>query len=374
VDGVTGQSLSCIPLDTAPSHCIEFSTTVAPSVENVVKIGITYDLREEYLQRGFTEEETAEFDIEETIHAIEVGLAMLGHETQRIGSIQCLASRLTAGQRWDLVFNIAEGLNGFSRESQVPALLDAYDVAYTFSDPIVLGLTLHKGLAKHVVRDMGLRTPDFVVFDHDADLDGFSLPFPVFAKPVAGGSSMNISRASKVSEPQALLRVCRELRGRAHQPVLVECFLPGREFTVGVVGTGSMARAIGALEILLQPESEPEIYSYTNKRDYQRMVRYRLADDGVAGQVTELALCVWRRLNCQDAGRVDVRLDAAGTPSFLEVNPIPGLHPEHSDLVILCRMLGIRFKQLLEMILDSATERRPNHLRRTERTTSPQTT
>jgi D-alanine-D-alanine ligase len=339
-----------------------------------MKIGITYDLREEYLQRGFTEEETAEFDSEETIHAIEVGLAVLGHETQRIGSIRHLASRLTAGQRWDLVFNIAEGLNSFGRESQVPTLLDAYDIAYTFSDPIVLGLTLHKGLAKHVVRDMGLPTPDFLVFNDDADLDEFCLPFPVFVKPVAGGSSMYISHASKVADPQALLRVCRELRGRTHQPVLVECFLPGREFTVGVVGTGSMARAIGALEIVLQPDAEPEIYSYTNKRDYQRLVRYQLADYGGANQVSELALSVWRLLNCRDAGRVDIRLDAAGTPSFLEVNPLPGLHPEHSDLVILCRMLDIGFVQLLELILDSAVERVPHHHRRTERTTSSQTT
>ena len=322
-----------------------------------MKIGITYDLREEYLHRGFSEEDAAEFDSVETIEAIEAGLAGLGHQTHRIGSIRSLTSHLAAGRRWDLVFNIAEGLNGFGRESQVPALLDAYDIAYTFSDPIVLGLTLHKALAKHLVRDMGIDTPDFVVFDRDADLDGFRLPCPVFAKPVAGGSSMGISRASKICHPQALLPVCRGLRKRFRQPVLVECFLPGREFTVGIVGTGPAARVLGTLEILLQPEAEPELYSYTNKRDYERLVRYRLADDAVAEQVMDLALCVWTRLNCRDAGRVDVRLDLSGRPSFLEVNPLAGLHPEHSDLIILCRMLGIRFEQLLEMILESAAER-----------------
>lgn len=324
-----------------------------------MKIGITYDLREEHLQRGFTEEETAEFDTEETIHAIAAGLALLGHQTHRIGSIRSLTSRLAAGQRWDLVFNIAEGLNGYSRESRVPALLDAYDIAYTFSDPVVLGLTLHKALAKHVVRDMGIGTPDFMVFNSETDLDGFRLPFPVFAKPVAGGSSMGISRASKIPHLKALLRICRELRERFHQPVLVECFLPGREFTVGIiVGTGPAARVIGALEILLRPEAELEIYSYINKCDYESLVRYRLADDAAVGQVMALALSVWTRLNCRDAGRVDVRLDSSGKPSFLEVNPLPGLHPEHSDLVILCRMLGIRFEQLLELILDSAAKRR----------------
>jgi D-alanine-D-alanine ligase len=324
-----------------------------------VRIGISYDLRQDYLQQGLSEEDTVEFDCVETIQAIESALATLGHQTCRIGSIRSLTSQLAAGQRWDLVFNIAEGLSGFGRESQVPALLDAYGITYTFSDPTVLGLTLHKALAKHVVRDMGIETPDFTVFDRDEDLDGFRLPLPVFAKPVAGGSSMGISPASKICYPHELLFVCRQLRNRFRQPVLVECFLPGREFTVGIVGTGPAARVLGALEILLLPEAEPEIYSYANKHDYDRLVRYRLGDDVVAVQAMDLALCVWRGLNCRDAGRVDVRVDHSGRPNFLEVNPLAGLHPQHSDLVILCRMLGIRFEQLLEMILESAVERTP---------------
>ena len=323
-----------------------------------MNIGITYDLRDEHLQRGSSEEEAAEFDSEETVHAIAAGLSLLGHQAQRIGSIRTLTSRLAAGERWDLVFNIAEGTNGFSRESQVPALLDAYEIAYTFSDALILGLTLHKGLAKHVVRDMGIHTPDFLVVDGDADLDGFRLPFPVFAKPVAGGSSMGISRASKVPHLQALLPICRALREKFRQPVLVESFLPGREFTVGIIGTGSAARAIGVLEILLRPDAEPDAYSFTNKRDYETLVRYRLADDVSAGQVADLALRVWRRLNCRDAGRVDIRLDESRRPSFLEVNPLAGLHPRHSDLVILCRMVGIEFEQLLQMIVESAERRR----------------
>jgi D-alanine-D-alanine ligase len=323
-----------------------------------VNIGITYDLRDEHLQRGLSEEETAEFDSEETIHAIAAGLDRLGHQAQRIGSIRRLTSRLADGERWDLVFNIAEGTNGFSRESQVPALLDAYHIPYTFSDAVVLGLTLHKALAKHVVRDMGIRTPDFVVVESDADLDAFALAFPVFVKPVAGGSSMGISRASKVSQLDALVPICRELRDRFHQPVLVESFLPGREFTVGIVGTGFTARAIGTLEIVLQPEAEPEVYSFANKQHYDTLVRYRLADDVSACQAADLALHVWRRLNCRDAGRVDVRLDSSRRPSFLEVNPLAGLHPRHSDLVILCRMVGIGFEQLLQMIVESAQRRR----------------
>ena len=128
-----------------------------------MKIGITYDLKQEYLARGYSEEETAEFDREDTIDAIEAALAGLCHIPDRIGSIKSLTERLAAGDRWDLVFNIAEGLKGFGREAQVPALLDAYNIPYTFSDPLILSLTLHKGMIKHVLRDMGIPTPDFFV-------------------------------------------------------------------------------------------------------------------------------------------------------------------------------------------------------------------
>src|SRR5207249_10779230 len=127
--------------------------------------------------------------------------------------------RVAAGERWDLVFNIAEGLIGFGREAQVPALLDAFNIAYTFSDPVVLAVTLHKALTKRVIRDMRIDTPDFIVYESDADLEQFRLPFPVFAKPVAGGSSMGISSESRIVDRRQLVSVCRKLRTRFRQPV-----------------------------------------------------------------------------------------------------------------------------------------------------------
>ena len=130
-----------------------------------MKIGITYDLRQDYLDAGYGEEETAEFDRPETIAAIDQALQALGHVTDRIGNIRSLARRLVQGDRWDLVFNIAEGLSGFGREAQVPALLEAYAIPYTFSDPLVLALTLHKGMTKRVIRDAGLPTPAFAVVE-----------------------------------------------------------------------------------------------------------------------------------------------------------------------------------------------------------------
>ena len=153
-----------------------------------MRIGLTYDLRSEYLAMGYSEEATAEFDREETVDGIESALQRLGHATERIGHIRRLVERLAEGRRWDLVFNIAEGLNGIGREAQVPALLDAYGIPYTFSDPLVLGVCLHKGLTKLVVRDAGVPTPDFALVERPEDLARVGLPFPVFAKPVAEGT------------------------------------------------------------------------------------------------------------------------------------------------------------------------------------------
>src|SRR5450759_2110927 len=198
-----------------------------------VKIGITYDLRDDYIAEGYTEEETAEFDHPRTIDAIEEALRDLGYETDRIGHIRALTLRLVAGDRWDLVFNIAEGLRGFGREAQVPALLDAWEIPYTFSDPLVLSLTLHKGLTKRVIRDLGIPTPDFAVVETPEEMAAVALPFPLFAKPVAEGTGKGVTAASKIVDPVGLDRVCRELLAVFRQPVLVETFLPGREFTVG---------------------------------------------------------------------------------------------------------------------------------------------
>jgi D-alanine-D-alanine ligase len=320
-----------------------------------MNVGITYDLRAEYLGQGYGEEETAEFDSIETIDAIDAALCGLGHKTDRIGNVRSLTSRLAAGVRWDLVFNIAEGMYGFGREAQVPALLDAFAVPYTFSDPLVLGLALHKGMTKRLVASLGVPTPDFAIVD--ADLEAVTLPWPLIAKPVAGGTSAGISRASKVSNHDELASVCRELLEQFRQPVLVETFLCGQELTVGVVGTGPKARVLGVMEILLREDAEPDVYSYANKRDYLTRVSYRLADREMAERAGDMALRVWNGLGCRDAGRVDLRCDGSGHLNFLEINPLAGLHPVDSDLVILCRLLGISHRSLIEMIVTSAQER-----------------
>jgi D-alanine-D-alanine ligase len=198
-----------------------------------MKVGLTYDLRAEYLAAGYGEEETAEFDRPDTIDAIEHTLQQLGYQTDRIGNIRQLVPRLAAGDRWDIVFNIAEGLRGLAREAQIPALLQAYDIPCTFSDPLIAALTLHKALTKRILRDVGVRTPEFAVVETEADIARVNLPFPLFVKPLAEGTAKGVDGDSKVTSRVELDTVCRRLLARFRQPALVEMYLPGREFTVG---------------------------------------------------------------------------------------------------------------------------------------------
>jgi D-alanine-D-alanine ligase len=326
--------------------------------ENCLRIGFTYDLKADYLAIGFSEHAVAEFDSEVTIDAVAGALHALGHDVVRIGHVKALAARLVAGERWDLVFNIAEGVAGFGRESQVPALLEAYEMPYTFSDPLVCALTLHKGMAKQVARGCGVPTPDFAIVATPADAAAVELPFPLFVKPVAEGTSKGVTAKSLVTTRAALVEACTELLAEYREPVLVEEFLGGREFTVGILGTGDGARALATLEVLLREGADAAVYSYRNKAQWRELVEYRLLDAGaLRREVEDVALATWRCLGCRDAGRVDVRLDDAGRAHMLEVNPLAGLTPDHSDLPIMATLSGMDYRTLIGEIVRCATVR-----------------
>lgn len=323
-------------------------------------IGLTYDLRSEYLAAGYTEDETAEFDREDTISAIEGALLKLGHRPERVGNAKQLAAALVGNRRWDLVFNIAEGMHGIGREAQVPALLDLYAIPYTFSDPLVMSLTLHKGLTKHVVRDAGIPTSDFAVVSYAQEAGSISFDPPFFVKPVAEGTGKGVSPQSIVWERKGLPAVCERLIRAYRQPVIVEPYLSGREFTVGIIGTGREAYVLGTLEVHLLAKAEPGVYSYVNKEHCEDLVEYQLVrseQNHLVADVETIALKVWRVLGCRDAGRVDVRCDNLGAAMFMEVNPLAGIHPQHSDLPIICNQLGIAYVDLIERIVDSAALR-----------------
>jgi len=322
-----------------------------------MRIGMTYDLREDYLQMGYTEDQTAEFDGEETILAIAGVLSELGHEVDRIGHVRALVARLARGDTWDLVFNICEGLWGFGREAAVPALLEAHGIPCTFSDSLINALTLHKGFAKQVVLHAGYPTPDFAVVETPGDVDKVDLPYPLFVKPVAEGTGKGVHALSKVDRPEKLHQTCLDIIEKYQQPALVETYLPGREFTVGIVGTGPRAEVLGVLEVILRKDAEAHAYSYVNKENCEELVTYRIADDDQACLCAEYALGIWRAYGCRDAGRMDFRCDAGGRPNYLEVNPLAGLHPEHSDLPIICTKVGVSYHDLIARIVESASRR-----------------
>jgi D-alanine-D-alanine ligase len=325
-----------------------------------MRIGLTYDLRSEYLALGYSEDDTAEFDREETIAGIESALRRIGHDTERIGNVKQLAGRLAQGHLWDLVFNIAEGLNGIGREAQVPALLDAYDIAYTFSDPLVMSLTLHKGMTKRVVRDAGIPTCDFAVVEAPGEAEAIRFAPPYFVKPVAEGTGKGVSAKSIVRRRRDLPEACRQLLEAYRQPVIVERFLSGREFTTGILGTGGLSKVIGTMEVILLSAAEQGAYGYHNKENYEDLVRYRHvrpSEDNLIEAVEEIAISAWRVLGCRDAGRLDIRCDKRGRPQFVEVNPLAGLRPEHSDLPIICAFAGMTFERLIGDIVASAATR-----------------
>jgi D-alanine-D-alanine ligase len=299
-------------------------------------------------------EDTAEFDKQDTVDAIDIALKKMGFETEAVGNCFQLIDELSAGKRWDLVFNIAEGLYGDGRESVVPAILDQYRIPYVFSGPVILGVSLNKYLTRLIVSAAGVPvSPGFLISDK-SDAERCELRYPLFIKPVSEGTGKGITEKSLVRSADELKSMAVYLLERFQQPALVEEYLPGREFTVGIAGSGENATALGGMEIECR-DNLP--YSVEFKENYQLFCKYSPMDEEFAEECKTVALKAWIALGAVDGGRVDVKADRNGKICFIEVNPLAGLHPVHSDLPILSRMSGIEYQTLLEMIMNSALKR-----------------
>ncbi len=317
-------------------------------------IGLCFDLRSWYLERGFSKEETAEFDREETVSAIENTLNELGFATERIGNLFQLVEALAAGKRWPLVFNISEGLFGPSRESAVPALLDQYRIPYVFSNAEVLGISLNKQLARQVVAARGVPVPPGCILYKPEEIADIRYEYPLFVKPLYEGTGKGIDEKSRVSDRAELKLAVEKVISNHHQPALVEEFLPGREFTAGIVGSGETSVMIGAMEII---SHENSVYSYKVKENYTELARYMPVSSAVLAECSRISLAAWRALGGDDGGRIDLRYDRHGKLCFIEANPLAGLHPVHSDLPMLAGRNGISYHHLMKMIMDSALKR-----------------
>jgi len=311
---------------------------------------------------GCPDDAEEEFDSPETIAAIAIAIESLGHEVELLGDGLALAERLTSGHQPDLVFNLAEG-RGIcrTRETWVPALLESLDIPYTGSDPLTLAVALDKDCAKRLVRDAGVRVPLGIVVRDVADLQWDRLddfPTPLIVKPAFEGSSKGIRSHSLVESrdelPDAVARCCNNYT----QPALVEEFIAGEELTVGVLGNDSR-KELGIMRVVPLNTSDRFIYSLDVKRDWRRQVRYEIpAQLSEADQraVQTAALAAYEALGCRDVARLDFRL-RDGVLYFLEANPLPGLTPESSDLVIMFAGLHFEYRELIGRILDAALDR-----------------
>lgn len=336
-----------------------------------MRLGITYNLKPDApLVVGEPIDRYEEFDSVETVDAIDAALRSLGHDTERLGSGPSLfdaLGRRAADRRLDGVFNFAEGFGGRGRESQVPALLEMLGIPNTGSDPVALALALDKGLAKIFAAAQGIRTAPFVLVGAEEAMPAIDLVYPLFAKPVAEGSSMGIRKNSVCRDEAELRERVGQLQRDYRQPVLIEEFLPGDEYTVGVIGNGDAAEVVGLMQVVPREAHGGEfVYSLEVKRDYLNQVRYLMTDDLLRGgrvdaaqldAVRRLALDVHRAFGCRDLSRVDIRCDRGGLPNFIEVNPLPGLNPVHSDLVIIARGHGLTYDQLIGRIVAAAVAR-----------------
>ncbi len=328
-----------------------------------MKIGITYDLKSDLSASAHLPDDyQEEFDSPVTVEGIAAVLRSLGHEVALLGDGRELLERLLRDPP-DFVFNIAEGHGvGRSREARVPAVLEMLDIPYTGSDPLTLAATLDKDCAKKLIQSTCVKVPQWTTWQPDEPLDEIttrhSLPYTAIVKPAWEGSSKGIRGKCVVDTPAELVEAIESHRRAYRQPVLVEEYIEGKELTVGIVGN-SPPQILGVMQVLPTQNEERFVYSLEVKRDYLRRVRYECPAKLPPARlkaVEDAALIVHRELGCRDIARIDFRLKE-DIPYFLEVNPLPGLNPESSDLVILSRLAGWSYARLIERILQSAMDR-----------------
>ena len=317
-------------------------------------------------------DEYAEWDSPETIDAVARALSALG-DVVHLEADADFPARLRDA-RPDIVFNIAEGLRGPNREAHVPAILEFYGIPYTASDPFTCALCLDKARTKETLSFHGVPTAPFALVRARAELPAFRrraerMRFPLFAKPVHEGSSKGITERNYCRTPAELQAAVAFLLDEYAQPVLVEEFLPGQEFTCGVLGNGESARVlpIVGMNFGSLPEGALPIYGFEAKWLWDRPESPidifdcpARIDDGLRQAIERVTLDAYRALGCRDWSRIDVRLDAAGVPNVVEVNPLPGILPNPEDNSCLpkaARAAGMSYDQLIQSCLLLAAER-----------------
>ncbi|MCZ7601738.1 MAG: ATP-grasp domain-containing protein [Melioribacteraceae bacterium] len=328
---------------------------------------VLQDSSQSYLQSDETLDRYAEWDTYETIYAIRD--ALTAHHNVTLIEANEDAYEKFRKLKPEIVFNVAEGANGISREAQIPAILDMLQIPYTGSDPLTLSLCLDKSRTKEVLTYHGIRNSKFIVSHGENGFAGKELKFPLMIKPIGEGSSKGIFNSSFVNDHAKLEKTLAENVNKYNQPFIVEEYLPGREFTVAVLGNGREARTLPIVEMNFNelPKDMVPIYSYEAKwildtRENPLDIFSCPADINkeLERKISELVLKTYSVLNCKDWSRIDVRLDAEGEPNIIEVNPLPGVLPDPQDNSCYpkaARTAGLDYQQMINEVLLAAAKR-----------------
>ncbi len=324
-----------------------------------MKVAVLCNVRPAVLPAGASDDAFEEYDSPETIAHVSRALAAIGLEVEAVTADRRLPWRLEEG-RFDFAFNLAEGQGRRCREAIPAAVCELLGLAFTGSDLLTLALALDKAVARRVVSpEVPVARAVLVEAGEWPAAQIAALRFPVLVKPNDEGSSKGIRTDALAADPAQARESWQRLRAQHGCPVLIEEFVPGMEITVGVAGNGPAARVLGMMEIAPAAMDGAFIYSLEMKRDWRRQVRYHIPprlDRSRSEEVERLALTAYRLLGCRDLARFDFRLDADGQPRFIECNPLPGLHPESGDIVILSRAT-LPYEKLVQGVLIDAAER-----------------
>ncbi len=344
-----------------------------------MKVALLYNQKPEasLATSRYTSDEFAEWDNPETIEAVATALRAHAQVSELI-LIDCHPERILAvvetlqRAKPDICFNMVEGIGAPSREAQIPALLDLMGIPYTGSDPTTLCITLDKARTKEILAYYGIPTPAFSLVSSVSEVTSFvqcTHAYPMIVKPLHEGSSKGIFERSVVSTPEELAQQLLEVLTVYKQPALVEAFLAGREFTVGLLGNGDSVETLPIVEITFEhlPAHSRKIYSYEAKwlwdDPHHPVEVFRCPAPiapALADEINALCKQAYHALRCRDWARIDVRLDLNHRPHIIEVNPLPGILPnpdEHSCLPMAARQAGLSYTQLIHRVLDEALKR-----------------
>ena len=324
-------------------------------------VGITYDLKSDW--QGSSNDPidaAAELDGHKTIESLKTALESAGHKVVLIGGARQLIDRVTNGNlKVDLVLNISEGFQGRNRESQVPAILDLYNIPFVGADALTLGVTLDKVVAKKCFIADGIPTARYFKATLEDDLSVLNtIGFPLFVKTLHEGTSKGITENSRVENFEQLKVQVEHICHNYNQPALVEEFIKGTEFTVAVIGNNPpQPMPVVQYAIAGKTQLGNEFYSYRHVAE--KLVEHICPapiDEKLVHRLQDLAVRVYKSVDCRDFGRVDFRVDQAGNPYVLEINPLPNLNPD-DVFVLFGKAKGMSYDQIINKIIDEALVR-----------------